>query len=240
MAADMEMVRQPTQVKLCCFAISKSTFYKTDWCDVQEYQEEQQPDESYPQEAEEAAQVDFFQQGSSCSITVTFKSDKINVHPPGDEAKRESVCSEPSQPIPLRSSPWLSSFGCFAPRNNERTLQNFSVEQKPIPLVVTHLRLFRQVFPNFSKHIPNLIFLFYKGCEQIVNFFCSSFSIFPCNFFSFDPSVHRKHLLAHERIGQTTSRCKSKNSAGIIIQVISWTKSSKKLKSSKWYLFSLR
>ena len=147
MAADMEMVRQPTQVKLCCFAISKSTFYKTDWCDGQEYQQEQQPEESYPQEAEEAEpQVAFFQ------ITVTFQIVKINVHPPGDEAKRESVCSEPSQPIPLKSSPWLSSFGCFAPGEITKGLcRTFQWNRNPFHWLWPTFGCFAKSFPTFQS-----------------------------------------------------------------------------------------
>ena len=170
MAADMEMVRQPTQVKLCCFAISKSTFYKTDWCDVQEYQEEQQPDESYPQEAEEAAdpQVDFFRQGSCCPITVTFKSDKINVHPPGGEAKRESICSEPSQPIPLKSSPWLSSFGCFALLKQRKGLcRTFQWNRNPFHWLWPTFGCFAKSFPTFQSIFQIWSFSFTKVVNRL-------------------------------------------------------------------------
>ena len=44
------------------------------------------------------------------------------------------------------------------------------------PLVVSPTAVFPNYFILVWQHIPCLIFLFYQGCEQIVNFFTSYFS----------------------------------------------------------------
>jgi len=108
--ADMEMVRQPTQVKWILFCFSdRNLFWTVSHIGV-------------PGGAARRS-------GGGLSW---------RTRPTGDEAKRKSVClegsqpvpGEPSQPIPLKNSAaWLWTFGCFA---------NCSLSQLFHPCVTTH------------------------------------------------------------------------------------------------------
>ena len=135
--ADMEMVRQPTQVKWILFCFSdRNLFWTVSHLGV-------------PGGAARCSGGGLYwrtRPTGNCYWLLVFllfnvTSGKIQRHnhqSSGDEAKRKSVClegsqpvpGEPSQPIPLKNSAaWLWTFGCFA---------NCSLSQLFHPCVTTH------------------------------------------------------------------------------------------------------